>query len=82
MDRYLIQYAPVSEEQGSDRADDERLGPPNSLFRENWATHIEAQSFDAWFYCYVERESVHALIVSTYTSPNLLITLRRYISRR
>ncbi len=34
VDRYLIQREPVSEEQGSSRADDERLVSPEQLFRE------------------------------------------------
>jgi len=43
VDRYLIQREPVSEEQGSSRADDERLVSPEQLVQRDRATHTRAQ---------------------------------------
>ena len=60
------------------RADDVRYFLPLTVQRELKATHLEALGSEVvtLVYCYVERESVHALIVSTSKSHNLLITLR------
>ena len=60
------------------RADDVRYFLPTLSSERIGATHRETLGPEvvAFVYCYVERESVHALIVSTSKSHNLLITLR------